>query len=64
MRIEDDGAGFIPSEVIGLSRGHFGLAVMAERAERFGGRLKLTSEPGQGTIVEAVIPTTTAGTLK
>ncbi|MGJ5819720.1 two-component regulator propeller domain-containing protein [Paludibaculum fermentans] len=64
VRVEDDGAGFVPNEVMGLSRGHFGLAVMAERAERFGGRLKLTSEPGKGTIVEAVIPTTTAGTLK
>ncbi|MBN9662127.1 MAG: hypothetical protein J0H49_28280 [Acidobacteria bacterium] len=64
VRVEDDGAGFVPEEVMGLSRGHFGLAVMAERAERFGGRLKLTSEPGRGTIVEAVIPTTAAGTSK
>ncbi|MGC4051171.1 MAG: two-component regulator propeller domain-containing protein [Paludibaculum sp.] len=64
VRVEDDGSGFVPHEVMGLSRGHFGLAVMAERAEKFGGRFKLTSEPGRGTIVEAVIPTDAAGTSK
>ncbi|WP_321474566.1 two-component regulator propeller domain-containing protein [uncultured Paludibaculum sp.] len=56
VRIEDDGLGFVPENVMGLTRGHFGLAVMAERAERFGGRFKLTSAPGHGTIVEATIP--------
>lgn len=56
VRIEDDGRGFVPDEATGLARGHFGLAVMAERAERFGGRFSLTSTPGQGTIIEATIP--------
>jgi len=56
VRIQDDGAGFEPEKMTGLASGHFGLAVMHERAQRFGGQLRLTSRPGGGTIVEASIP--------
>jgi len=54
--IEDDGAGFTPDKVEGFASGHFGLAVMRERAERFGGKLRVISHSGQGTIIEAAIP--------
>jgi signal transduction histidine kinase len=32
------------------------LKIMRERAEAFGGTLRVTSIPGQGTKIEAVIP--------
>jgi signal transduction histidine kinase len=56
VTIRDDGKGFDPKEFTGAASGHFGLAVMQERAQRFGGRLKLESHPGQGTTVEVAIP--------
>jgi ligand-binding sensor domain-containing protein/signal transduction histidine kinase len=54
--IQDDGTGFEPSRFVGVPSSHFGLAVMRERARRFGGQLRLESQPGNGTIVEASIP--------
>jgi signal transduction histidine kinase len=56
ISVRDDGKGFEPNEFTGVASGHFGLAVMQERAQRFGGRLRLESHPGQGTLVEVVIP--------
>lgn len=60
LRVEDDGEGFEPEKAAGLAAGHFGLAVMRERAERFGGTLTLTSRPGRGTIIEASVPAAAA----
>lgn len=60
--IRDDGMGFEPKEFTGVASGHFGLAVMQERAQRFGGRLRLESHPGQGTTVEVAIPYEQHGT--
>lgn len=52
VRISDDGRGLgaqpHPEQML---RG-FGLVSMAERAEAFGGQLRLQSEPGRGTVVE------------
>jgi signal transduction histidine kinase/ligand-binding sensor domain-containing protein len=56
VRIQDNGRGFEPAKFAGIATGHFGLAVMQERAQRLGGSLRLTSEPGCGTTVEADIP--------
>ena len=56
MRVEDDGAGFAPAEIRGLRNGHFGLTIMQERMQRFGGTLALDSEPGKGTVIEAAVP--------
>ncbi len=53
VRVEDDGHGFDPDEV---PDGHLGLAGMRARAERLGGRFRVTSELGRGTVVEAVVP--------
>jgi signal transduction histidine kinase len=60
--VEDDGAGFeAPDTPDELAReGHFGLLGMRERAMLFGGWLSLTSQPGQGTRVEAFLPTAAA----
>jgi len=56
VAIQDDGCGFDPRSRTGLMSGHFGLAVMEERAQRLGGRLRLASQPGAGTIVETEVP--------
>ena len=50
LEVADDGAGFD-----GAGRGGLGLAGMAERAERLGGRLTVSSAPGAGTTVRAEV---------
>lgn len=57
LRIRDDGVGFDPETAAGLAIGHFGLHGMRERAERLGGRLTITSSPGGGATVTAVVQT-------
>ena len=54
--VRDDGRGFGPEDDFGGTAGHFGLAVMRERARRHGGALRIDSRPGAGTTVEATIP--------
>ncbi|MFF4241934.1 sensor histidine kinase [Actinomadura geliboluensis] len=62
LRVADDGTGFSVRDVFaqGLVKGVrpdcYGLRGMRERAELLGGRVAVTSRPGAGTIVEAVIP--------
>lgn len=51
FRIEDDGRGF---EVKGVADG-LGLINMRERAESVGAKLRVTSQPGQGTVVEVEV---------
>jgi signal transduction histidine kinase len=50
VRIVDDGRGFDPR--LRRRRSAFGLSSMTERARSLGGRLRLESEPGQGTVIE------------
>jgi signal transduction histidine kinase len=52
LEVVDDGRGFDPG---GAAPG-LGLVSMRERAERLGGRLTITSCPGAGTAVRAVVP--------
>ena len=54
LRITDDGRGFIVTDRAPGSG--FGLTGMRERVESLGGRLQLTSQPGAGTDVAAVVP--------
>ncbi|HSK90202.1 MAG TPA: ATP-binding protein, partial [Euzebyales bacterium] len=54
LEIEDDGVGFDPST---HRPGHLGLRSMAQRAKSLGGQLHVSSAPGEGTLVRAVIPT-------
>ena len=56
LAIRDDGRGFDPSGVFVLLGGHFGLLGMRERAERLGGNLEVSSEPGAGTEVRVSVP--------
>ena len=51
VTVRDDGAGFDTRFTRGL-----GLLGMEERVRRLGGRLKISSEPGRGTLVHAEMP--------
>jgi two-component system nitrate/nitrite sensor histidine kinase NarX len=51
--VEDDGAGFEPGQP--TAGGHFGLAIMRERAARIGGTLAVDSRPGGGTRVRLTL---------
>jgi len=56
LRILDNGRGFEERDAFAAHGGHFGLIGMRERAERLGGELRLTSQPGEGTEVEVSVP--------
>ena len=59
LRVSDDGRGFDPDHVQVLADvAHFGLIAMRERVEALGGRFRVTTAPGQGTVVEARLPLT------
>jgi len=48
----DDGVGFDLARASALvSQGHFGLVNMRERVEMIGGRLRVSTSPGQGTTI-------------
>ena len=49
--IEDDGIGFSEQPSNGRAGEHIGLKIMQERARRFGGKLEIESEVGEGTRV-------------
>jgi signal transduction histidine kinase len=55
LMIEDDGPGFEPEEL--PESGHLGLVGMKERAQIFGGELKIQAAPGEGTTVALRLPT-------
>ncbi|BBM73744.1 sensor histidine kinase [Rhodothermus marinus] len=53
--VEDQGVGFDPEQAFATGRS-MGLAAMRERIELLGGRLEITSQPGQGTRLKALLP--------
>lgn len=52
IAVTDDGCGFDVASVAGEGASHFGLSIMAARAERLGGVLNVATQPGAGTRVE------------
>ena len=54
--VSDDGAG---TDDLATPPGHLGLRTMKERAELLGGSCSVRSAPGEGTVVEFRVPTTT-----
>ena len=60
LTIRDDGIGFDPDRVPRLGRQHFGLLIMRERVESFGGALTIVSAPGAGTTIRATLPNAAA----
>jgi len=55
LRVTDNGRGFLVGKQRGAGEGHFGLQGMRERTERLGGTFTITSRPGKGTVVEAMV---------
>lgn len=53
VQVRDDGQGFDP---VSMRPGTHGLAGMRHRVEATGGRLAITSRPGAGTLVSAILP--------
>ena len=51
LRIRDDGRGFDAGA--GAPDGHIGLQLMKDTIADAGGRLEVSSKPGEGTVVEA-----------
>ena len=57
LRVSDDGYAFDPDHVQVLADiAHFGLIAMRERVEALGGRFRVLTTPGEGTVVEANLP--------
>jgi signal transduction histidine kinase len=53
LEVADDGRGFDPDVV---PEGHFGLRLLGDLARDAGGRLDVTSTPGEGTVVRMEVP--------
>jgi PAS domain S-box-containing protein len=53
LEVRDWGIGFDPGLV---AKGHFGLEGIRQRVRLLGGRLKIESTPGSGTLVQVVVP--------
>jgi two-component system NarL family sensor kinase len=59
LEVRDDGCGFDEERRrSALREGHIGLASSAERVEALGGRLDITSAPGQGSEIVVSVPVT------
>jgi PAS domain S-box-containing protein len=54
LSIRDDGTGFDPEPAV--QKGGFGLRGMQERLALLGGRLSVSSQPGEGTTIAARVP--------
>lgn len=53
LEVQDWGTSFNPDSV---EKGHFGLEGIRQRVRLLGGRLKIESTPGAGTLVQVVVP--------
>jgi two-component system, NarL family, sensor kinase len=60
LRVTDDGLGFDVGARTGSETSSYGLRSMTERAELVGGQLAVTSRPGLGTTVTAIVPVRSA----
>lgn len=56
--VSDDGDGFDAATLNQTQDGHFGWRGIRERAEQIGAQVELQSQPGKGTTVTVVFPTT------
>ena len=55
--VRDDGAGIAPGAMdAAVRRKHLGITGMRNRAQRAGGTLEISSEPGRGTVVSVSLP--------
>ncbi len=57
LSVEDNGRGFCPSALPESAVDcHFGLAMMTERAQSFGGSVSISSSHGRGATIQVFIP--------
>ena len=63
VKVVDNGIGFNPDLPLVPPHG-WGLAGMRERVDLIGGKLQISSAPGKGTIVEAIVPDMISSTAK
>jgi len=58
LEIQDDGEGFEVDSALNAARGNgsLGMLGMRERAEMLAGELRVVSTPGEGTMIECLIP--------
>ncbi|HEY3268900.1 MAG TPA: GAF domain-containing protein [Armatimonadota bacterium] len=57
MSIEDDGQGFdLAGAPLAGNEAHWGLSNIRERADALGGRARVESAPGKGTVVSVFVP--------
>jgi two-component sensor histidine kinase len=56
LSVTDDGCGFDAKDPLYAAPGHWGIAIMRERAAIVGGSFHITSDAGKGTAVEVVLP--------
>jgi signal transduction histidine kinase len=56
LSVSDDGCGFDPESVAGGIQGRFGLPSFRNRAAKIGGALRMTSQPGAGTVIFVCVP--------
>ena len=56
LSVSDDGRGLSARSAGEVSRGHFGLVGMEERAARLGATLDVENRPGGGTTVKVEVP--------
>jgi signal transduction histidine kinase len=57
LTVEDNGVGLSPGEKAPGWVGGTGISNMRKRAESLGGRMQLTSKPGEGCRVAIQLPT-------
>ena len=53
--VRDNGRGFDPAAIPGISEGHFGLQGVRERIKGFAGTLEIDSAPGRGTRIAVIL---------
>ena len=56
ITVEDDGVGMDPDNRHGCHQGHFGLQMMAERAEGVSGHIHIRKRTGGGTCIRLELP--------
>ena len=54
LQVTDDGIGMDPDASFG--EGSFGLQAIRQRVDELAGEVSLTSKPGEGTIVNVILP--------